>query len=132
MDFSSYNVAATDAVFLIAAVGVFGLIFLFGAVMGAEYHSLGGLPWQSRYIALAAANLIMWGATLAMMILKHVTLSELWQAAFVWKNTPTGPFGWVAFIVMMTVFFSPVLSLYALISIELQRRREQRQSIRTR
>lgn len=128
MDFN-YNAAATDAVFFIAVVGVFGLIFLFGAVMGTEYHTLGELPWQSRYGALAGANLIMWGATLAMMILKHVTLSELWEAAFAWKNMPTGPFGWAAFVVMMAIFCSPIFSAYAIVSIELQRRREERQSI---
>lgn len=119
-----YNTAATDAAGGIAMIGWAGLIFLFGAVSGADYHSLGRLRWQGRYIALAASNVVLWGITLVMMATNNVTIRDLWEAAFVWKNSPTGPFGWAVFVVVMSVFVSPLLSLYALLSVELQRRRE--------
>jgi len=123
-DFSNYNVAATDTAGLIALVGFPGLIFMFGAVTGTEYHTFGRLSWPARLIALAAADAVMWGPTVALMTIKNVTFKDVWEAAFVWKNAPVGVFGWAVFFVVMTVMFSPILNLCTLLSVVIQRRRE--------
>lgn len=125
MNLPDYNAAATDAAALIAVMGVFGAMFLFAAVFGVEYHQLTPIRWQARLIALGGAFLILLGAPLALMLWQNLTIGDLWEAAFVWKNAETGPFGWAVFAVMMIVFATPALSLYAFVCTILQRHREQ-------